>query len=132
RLAGGPAWHPPGGALRGEWRTEWSDATEPQSGTRLEAGEYRAEGRDALLLLDTVSAAGRWRQEYRLGPDDARLRLRVTWQNGGAGPRLVHAFHYVLSGIAIGGGLEGNAYFYPPTWLHFMTGPLAGATPAEM
>lgn len=131
-LVGGPAWHLPGGALEGAWKTEWEDATQEQTATPLVGGEYRPGAKEAVLTLHAAAPQGEWRHEIRLGAEGAHLHLCTSWRNTTGQARRVQAFHYVLSGIAIGGAVEGNRYLYPPTWLHYMAGPISEATPEAM
>lgn len=119
----------PGQHINGQWSIEITPAS---AFPNYEGGECSFDENEAVLRLQSSHADGQLTHIYRLKKGAKYLILESIFSNKTDHPVFLGNFRYTLANLAIGESIEDNQYIYPPTWLHFMKGNIADATPDEM
>ncbi len=123
----------PGEPLLGRWGLESQQHGGQDGATfQYEGAACRFERDVVELTLRSSGPGGELLHTYRLGKKATSLVVSASFRNLSPDPDLVKIARFTLDGVALHGSIDGNEYLYPPTWLHFMKGPLRGATTAAL
>jgi len=123
----------PGQNILGQWIVEFDGSPSiSTTGAAYQKGECTLDREGATLKLFNRQSGANLIQIYALKEDRSYLICRGAYENLDSKAICLNQCRYALTGLAIGGRVDGNKYAYPPQVFHYVHGDLKDATPDFM